>query len=128
MQPRQLIAVAALVSLLVAMPQPAQAHHRPSRYCSASGDICQSSRKHDGVRRLRIGSAARYFRVFHICVLDPRGYRFCAPFRLRERDDGTFSRSVRWRRHFAPAGKGAYTVSWWVGGSRIGRRLGFHVG
>ena len=82
MQIKDLIVAGAVVSTLVALPQPVQAHHRPSRYCSASGDICQSSRKHDGVRRLRIGSAARYFRVFHICVLDPRGYRFLRPLPL----------------------------------------------
>jgi hypothetical protein len=117
-------------ALVLALHPSAQAHHRPKRYCSSSGDICQSVTRINGVRKLRIRTAARYFRWFHLCVRDPDGFRVCAPFKLKKRADGTFGRSVRWRKHFGYDGPGAYTVSWRFirSGDLIGRRLGFHVG
>lgn len=124
---RMITATVAAVALVVSVAPRAMAHHRPNLNCSESGDLCQSTRKVDAVRKLRIALAARYFTTFHLCVRDPDGYRICAPFRIRERADGTFARSVRWRQHFPSAGPGAYTVSWWVGDQCIGRRPGFHV-
>ena len=119
--------VTVVAATLVAVAAPAGAHHRENIYCSDTGDLCQSTRLVDGDRKLTIVLAERYFTTFHLCVKDPDGYRVCAPFRIQERDNGTFGRSVDWRRHFPGGGPGAYTVSWWVGDDRIGRRLGFHV-
>ncbi len=127
---KQLIATAATASLLVVFaPSPVDAHHRPKRYCSESGDICQSVTKVDGVRRLRIVTQERYFEVFHLCVYSHRDeYEWCAPYRLRERADGTFGRSVAWfKRWPSMRSPGAFTVSWWVDDDRIGRVLGFHI-
>lgn len=123
---RVVVVTAAAASLLL-VTQPAVAHHRPNFYCSDSGDLCHATRKVDGVRKLGILMAAKYFRVFHLCVIDPVGFESCVPFRIRDHGDGTFGRDVKWRRYFPYGGTGAYTVSWWVGNDRIGRRLGFHV-
>ncbi len=123
---RMTLVTAMAVSVLTVTPT-AEAHHRPNLYCSETGDLCQSTRRVDGKRKLGLLLAARYFRTFHLCVLNPDGFRYCAPFRVRDHGDGTFDRDVRWRRHFPSAGPGAYTVSWWVDDQRIGRRLGFHV-
>lgn len=123
---RQLMVTAISAALIAVTPQ-ADAHHRPNSHCSRTGDICQNTRKVNGVRKLRIRLAAKYFSDFQLCVLDPDGYEICAPFRIREQSSGGFGRDVRWRRHFPPGGQGHYTVSWWVGDDRIGKKLGFHV-
>lgn len=115
-----------MASVLIALT-PADAHHRPNLYCSGSGDLCQSTRRVDGKRTLGLLLAAKYFRVFHVCVTDPDGLESCVPFRVRNHGGGTFGRDVKWRRHFPPGGPGAYTVEWMVDGDRIGRVLGFHV-
>lgn len=123
----RLLLVTAIAASLVAVSHPAQAHHAANFYCSSSGDLCQSTRRVDGTRKLGLLLAAKYFRVFHVCVTDPDGFESCVPFRVRNHGDGTYGRDVRWRRHFPPAGPGAYTVKWMVGGERVGRKLGFHV-
>jgi hypothetical protein len=121
------VAVAAVVSL-GAVPETAFARHRPTLYCSPSGDVCQSTRKVDGVRVLRITLAARYFRRYELCVTDPADVRVCKEFRIRERGHA-FGSSVRWNRHFPRGGPGAYDVRWRMvpDHQRIGRLLGFHV-
>lgn len=124
---RMIVATVAAVALVVSVAPRAEAHHRPKVYCSESGDICQSVGKIDGVRKLRILLAARYFTTFHLCVRYPDGMRWCAPYRIRERDDGLYGRSVDWFKDWGGRMRGAYRVSWWVGDQRIGRRLAFHV-
>ena len=123
----RLMIVTTIAASLVAVSPLAQGHHRRNFYCSSSGDLCHSARKVDGVRKLGLLLAARYFRVFHLCVTDPDGFESCVPLRVRSHDDGTFGRDVRWRRHFPPGGPGTYTVRWMVGDERVGRVLGFHV-
>lgn len=123
----RLMLVTTMAASLVAVAPPAGAHHRPNLYCSESGDLCQSTRKVDGKRKLGLLLAARYFRTFELCVLNPDGFRYCVPLRVRDHGDGTFGRDVRWRRYFPAGGPGPYTVSWRVGDQRIGRRLGFHI-
>jgi hypothetical protein len=125
----RMVAITCAAAVLVVAAGPAaEAQHRPNIYCSESGDLCQSVRKVDGVRKLRILLAARYFETFHLCVDRPDGVRLCAPYRIRARNDGTFGRSVNWFKDWGGRYTGAYTVSWWVGDDRIGRKLGFHVG
>jgi hypothetical protein len=76
-----MIVIAAVAASLVALvPPPAGAHHLPTSCCSESGDLCQSTRRLDGVRKLGVLLAAKYFRVFHLCVTDPDGYASCVPF------------------------------------------------
>lgn len=122
----RVLLVTAMAASLVALQPPASAHHGPNLYCSKSGDLCQSVRKTDGVRKLRILLAAKYFSTYRLCVRNSEE-RVCQRFRIRKRANGTFGSSVRWRRHPAFGGSGAHTVSWWIGGDRIGRKLGFHV-
>jgi hypothetical protein len=125
---RMIALTSAAATLLVLVSPTAEAHHRPSLYCSKSGDLCQATRKIDGVRKLRILLAAEYFTTFHLCVRRPDGVRWCAPYRIRARGDGTFGRSVDWFKDWGGRQRGSYTVSWWVEDQRIGRILGFHVG
>ena len=119
--------VTALAASLLAVSPPARAHHRPNLYCSETGDLCQSTAKVEGVRKLRILLAERYFTTFHLCVTRPDGVGWCAPYRIRAREDGFYGRSVNWFKDWGGRMPGAYTVSWWVEDDRIGRRLGFHV-
>lgn len=125
----RLMLVTTMAASLVAVTPSAGAHHRPNFYCSESGDLCQSVRKVDGVRRLGITLVAGYFRSFQLCVRDPEGAEVCSYYRIRERSDGTFGRDVRWRDHiWYQRTLGPYTVTWRLSdGTRIGRRLGFHV-
>ena len=119
-----LLGVTAAAVLATAFP--AQADHRPQEGCSESGDICQSTKRVDGVRKLRITLQSKYFERYKLCVKAPDGATTCKRFRIRKSGE-QFGSSVRWRKHFPHAGEGAYTVTWRTGGNRIGLRLGFHV-
>ena len=119
------ILIAAVSSAVLLSPLPASASHRPQNYCSESGDVCQSTRKVDGVRKLRITLAAEYFSRYRLCVKAPDGATTCKGFRIEE-SGSSYGDSVRWRKHFPDGGSGAYTVTWKSGGSRVGARLGFH--
>jgi hypothetical protein len=115
----------ALTFMLMALPLRAEARHRPTTYCSPSGDICQSTTKVDGIRWLRIGLAAKYFERYNLCVRAPDDSRVCHRFEIRAQGS-TFGSSVRWFRHFPHKGPGPYIVTWWTAGERVGRILGFH--
>ena len=112
--------------LLLALPRAAEAHHLPNSYCSPTGDICQSTRKVDGIRRLRISLFAKYFDRYKLCVRAPDGTRACHRFYIHLQGV-TFGSSIRWRRHFPNKGPGPYVVIWSSGGHQVGKRLGFHV-
>ncbi len=114
-------------ALVVTLAPPAGAGHRPNQHCSESGDVCVSAKRVDGVRRLRIGMAAKYFAHYNLCVRGPEGGRKdCKAFEISKRDDGTYGDSVRWGRHFENEGQGAYTVTWEADGYQS-PQLGFHV-
>jgi hypothetical protein len=119
------IVLLALTVVLVALPLRAEAHHRPTSYCSSTGDICQSTTKVNGIRRLRISLFAKYFDRYRLCVRAPDGTRECHVFEIRAQGSN-FGSSVRWGLNFPHKGPGPYTVSWWTGGSLVGRVLGFH--
>ncbi|MFN2390311.1 MAG: hypothetical protein ABR575_12010 [Actinomycetota bacterium] len=117
---------AALAALALLAASPATAGHRPNAYCSPSGDVCQSTAKVDGVRKLRITLAAEYFTRYRLCVTGPNDARTCKTFRIEQRGP-VFGDSVRWSTNFPNEGRGAYDVVWkMLSGERIGRRLGFH--
>jgi hypothetical protein len=114
--------------MLAALPLtalPAAAHHEPNDGCSESGDVCLSATKVDGVRKLRIGLAAKYFSKYKLCVEAPDGSKVCKVFEIEDSGAG-YGDSVRWARQFPPKGPGAYTVRWRQRGSLLGTR-GFHV-
>ncbi|MDQ3982988.1 MAG: hypothetical protein M3271_09960 [Actinomycetota bacterium] len=123
---RRNLVVAAVAGAVVFATLPAHANHRPQNYCSESGDVCQSTKRIDGVRKLRITLAAKYFDRYKLCVKAPDDSTTCKRFRIRKQGD-VYGSTVRWRKHFPNEGEGAYTVTWRNGGSRIGARLGFHV-
>jgi hypothetical protein len=126
---RRIVVAALLAALVVTLaPAAAEARHRPTLYCSPSGDLCQSTRKVDGERRLRITLAARYFRRYELCVTAPDDTRACKEFRIRKHGP-VFGSSIRWKRHFPRKGPGAYDVRWrsLPGRTRVGRVLGFHI-
>jgi len=113
--------------LLASVVPPAQAHHLPNQYCSESGDVCLSSKKMDGKRKLAIGTAAQYFKKYELCVTGPTGSTTCHTFEVTE-GEGGYGDVVRWARNFPREGAGKYIVEWkFMNGDRIGKRLGFHV-
>ncbi len=67
---RWIVIVVLAAGVLVA-PTGASAHHRPTTYCSPTGDICQSTTNVHGERKLRIALAARYFSRYRLCVTAP---------------------------------------------------------
>ena len=119
------IVLLALTLVLVALPMKAEAFHRPTSYCSSTGDICQSTTKVNGIRRLRITLFAKYFDRYRLCVRAPDGSRACHGFEIRPQGSN-FGSSVRWGLNFPHKGPGAYVVTWWTGGNQVGRTLGFH--
>ena len=124
--------VTAVTATLVAFSAPeARAHHLPNMHCSESGDICQTVGRIDGVRKLRIDLAARYFGRYILCLKGPGPVHTCDTFRIEERKDGTFGDSINFRRRFG-AEPGRYVVTWYrytpgPPTEQIGRKLGFHV-
>lgn len=119
------IVLLALTVVLVALPLRAEAFHRPTNYCSSTGDICQSTTKVNNFRLLRIRLFAKYFDLYKLCVEAPDGSKACQFFRIRAQGSA-FGSSVRWAVHFPHKGPGPYTVSWSTGGNQVGRILGFH--
>lgn len=113
---------------LLATPVVASAHHRPTTYCSPSGDVCLSTANVHGIRKLRISLAAHYFSRYRLCVTAPDDVVTCREFRVR-RHGPVLSSSVRWAARFPPSGHGKYDVRWQSlpGGAQVGRILGFHV-
>ena len=120
------VVVASVAAAVLLAPLPAGAGHRPQNYCSESGDVCQSARRVDGVRKFRITLAAEYFERYRLCVKAPDGSTTCKGFRIQEQGS-QFGDTVGWKKHFPNAGEGAYNVTWKSGGDRVGARLGFHV-
>ncbi len=118
----------AFVLGLLATPVVAQAHHRPTSYCSPTGDICQSTTKVHGIRTLRISLAARYFGRYRLCVTAPDDTTVCRRFRVH-RHGPIWSSSIKWAAQFPPSGHGKYEVAWrsLPSNARVGRILGFHV-
>ncbi|MDP9300822.1 MAG: hypothetical protein M3P43_08000 [Actinomycetota bacterium] len=114
-----------MTALLLASPVSAGASHRPTRYCSVTGDICQSTTRVNGVRRLTIALAAEYFHWYTLCVRAPDDSVTCHRFAIHAQGP-TFGSSIRWARHFPRKGPGPYTVVWKSGGHRVGHILGFH--
>lgn len=119
------ILLAVLASLVFALP-PAQAKHLPQNYCSETGDVCQSTKRVDGVRKLKITLYSKYFDRYKLCVKAPDDATTCKGFKIQEMGE-QFGDTVRWSKHFPNVGDGAYTVTWKSGGQRVGRKLGFHV-
>lgn len=125
---RRTFVLTLILGVLTAPIAPGHAHHRPNFYCSESGDVCQSTRKVEGVRKLSLVMAEEYFERYRLCVTGPTRDRSCKRFTVGDAGGDYYGGEVRWRSHFPHQGRGAYTVVWRVNGDRIGRRLGFHVG
>ena len=123
---KQVTAVAAAACLLAVQAPPANAHHRPDAYCSPSGDICQSTAKVDGERRLQIRTFAKYFSRYRVCVEGPDDSTTCRRFRIERSSSHSYVSSIVWRKHFPDGGAGSHTVRWFAQGRRVGATLGFH--
>lgn len=126
---KRIVAVSIVAVLALGLlPGSASAHHRPTVRCSPSGDVCQSTRKVDGIRKLRITLAAKYFSRYRLCVTAPDDVRTCKVFRIHDQG-AVYGSSVRWGRAFPRSGPGAYDVRWqsMPDRARVGRLLGFHV-
>ena len=113
---------------LLAVPVTASAHHRPTTYCSPTGDICESTANVHGIRTLSISLAARYFTKYRLCVTAPDDTVTCHGFRVHKHCP-IFTSSIKWAAQFPPSGHGAYDVEWksMPGAVRVGKILGFHV-
>ena len=124
---RWIVTLVLAAGVLVA-PTGASAHHRPTTYCSPTGDICQSTANVHGERRLRISLAARYFWRYRLCVTAPDDSETCRVFRIRKHGP-VYSSTIRWAAQFPPSGHGKYEVRWksLPGGALVGKILGFHV-
>jgi hypothetical protein len=83
----------------------------PHTWCSPSGDYCVSVKKVDGVRRLRLGMLAEYYREHEVCVRGPEDVRTCHAYRTR-RFGELWGSSVDWRKHYPFQGPGIYRVEW----------------
>lgn len=123
---RRIVVACAAAAMVAGLSPSARADHRPNTYCSPSGDICQSTAKVNGVRKLRVTLAAKYFDRYKLCVIPPEGSRTCKTFKI-EKQGGLYGDSVRWAAKFPNEGKGPYTVVWkMTSGDRFGKKLGFH--
>lgn len=122
------MAVVAGFSILVSSP--VRADHAPNRRCTDSGNICLSTQKVDGVRRLRLWMEDKKFDRFAIRLRGPNGAIMNRAFDVN-RKNGRWVRSVRWRSYWPWWGEGAYWVRWHrINHGEMGRQilpyLGFH--
>jgi hypothetical protein len=122
---RRFVIAAVLIATVGVVPA-AHANHRPNSYCSESGDVCQSTQKEHGVRRLKIGLGAKYFSRYHLCVVAPDDSRKCIKRKITDQG-ASYGDSVNWATHFPGKGEGEYDVIWRQGGSRLGKVLGFDI-
>ncbi len=106
------VIVVVISALAAASCLPAAAKHRPTVFCSETGDYCVSAKREDGVRKLRIALAAKYFSRYRLCVTGPNDDRTCKTFRIESMGNGIYGDVVAWRRHFPDEGPGAYKVRW----------------
>jgi hypothetical protein len=120
---RLVIAVLGAVLVVAALAPPASAHHRPSSYCSPTGDYCQWVTGHGPKLILR---AFSFRGRVTICVEHRHDEADCRSSRLRPSGNGLRQSTINWRRRFPNRGGGAYTVRWEQHGFRIGHALGFH--
>jgi hypothetical protein len=120
------IVIACVAASLVLVAAPVQATHQPEEYCSESGDVCLASNRIDGVRKLRISLAAKYFDSYKLCVTGPNGDRTCHKYNIQKFKGGVYGDKVRWSSNFPDEGSGAYNVVWRQGGDKLGQKLGFH--
>ena len=122
---RKIVMAATTAALMATIVPAAEAGHRPQEFCSESGDVCQSTKKVNGVRKLTISLAAEYFSRYKLCVKAPDDTTTCKKFKIKDTGPG-YGSSIRWSKHFPDGGEGAYTVTWKNRGERVGARLGFH--
>ena len=122
---RKIVMAAVTAALVAAVVPAAEAGHRPQEFCSESGDVCQSTKRVNGVRKLTITLGGKYFSRYKLCVKAPDDATTCKKFKIKDMGPA-YGSSVRWSKHFPDAGEGAYTVTWKNRGTRIGARLGFH--
>jgi len=95
-----------------------------STYCSQTGDVCYGVVSRSPVR-LRITTAAAFFRRYTLCVTGPDGKRDCRRFRMQAAPHGLRRSTVRWSRNFPNRGHGTYRVRWRSGGSPLGPAVTF---
>jgi hypothetical protein len=121
---------AALVAVALAAPAYAGERAEPQRseldsYCSPTGDYCLGIEYQHKRVKLQIVSQA-FTGDYTLCVKGPSS-RECIGFSL-ERIDANYADSVDWKRRFGYQGPGTYLVQWKVGGSVLGKTLGFKFG
>ena len=87
-------------------------------YCSPTGDYCFGVRKTSGASVLTIASLA-FGGSYRLCIVGPPG-RGCKSFRLT-RQGQMYVSAVR----FTAPSRGRYTATWFYGGRRLGKALGF---
>jgi hypothetical protein len=92
-------------------------------------DICYAvnGKRTTGTHQLILGMQERYFLHYGLCVRAPRAKRMCRAFPVPPAPPGTYSPRyggvVSWERNFAHRARGAYWVTWWAGGHRLGPAL-----
>jgi hypothetical protein len=117
-------AAVALAAVALSLATAASAASR-DRYCSPTGDYCTSATRSSGAVKLRLATFSFSGR-YKLCVKPTARARVCKTFPLRRRSGGWVS-EVPWYRHFANAGTGIYTLTWFYGGQRLGPPLTFAV-
>ena len=122
MSGRASAAVAGVTIMWLLAPSVAAA---ASRYCASSGDFCTGIFVKHGVRTLDLGTFSAASR-YRLCVRPPDASATCKRFRLiLQAQTGSYTSSVRWRRHFPDDGPGVYRVEWRLNGRRLGPVLSF---
>lgn len=94
-------------------------------YCSPTGDYCLAIQAQKGRVKLQIVSQAFKGR-YTLCVKGPES-RECHEFTLED-IGSSYADSIDWERRFGAQGDGTYLVKWKLGGTILGKTLGFQLG
>lgn len=93
-------------------------------YCSPTGDFCQGVFL--GKRGWRADISTFSFRgKYRLCLRSSAYGRQCRTFRLRHSAHDIYRGSVRLARQFRFGARTRYSVTWYLGGYRVGRTLHF---
>ena len=114
-----------LASFAQAGEQAQAARGELDSYCSPTGDYCLAIQSQKGRVKLQIVSQAFTGR-YTLCVKGPQS-RKCREFKLED-IGSSYADSIDWERRFGFQGDGTYLVQWKLGGTVLGKTLGFRFG
>ena len=117
------------VAAAVAAPAGGASERRSTldSYCSPTGDYCLGIKYKPNSGRVKFEITSLAFTgAYKLCVRGPDS-KTCRQFSLSQSGEG-YADKVDWESKFGTQGEGTYLVTWKLGGTKLGKTLGFEFG